>query len=149
MFAVILTVPRVAALRPSAAPAIIKGIIKSKGLESQVLDSQGNILVDKFINIDTIAIDGIKLTDRELHTGEFWPVYSLSYVEDTQDLPDSICPNLYLGHNGTWRYRFFAPFTEWIIRERKQGPQLDNTIFKSSQQTLEDAKSFFKDIREL
>jgi|TARA_R110000803_G_C11988005_1_gene321578 hypothetical protein len=38
MFAVILTVPRVAALRPSAAPAIIKGIIKSKGLESQVLD---------------------------------------------------------------------------------------------------------------
>lgn len=38
LFAVILTVPRVAALRPSAAPAIIKGIIKSKGLDSQALD---------------------------------------------------------------------------------------------------------------
>lgn len=117
--------------------------------QDHVLDKDGSILVDKFVNIDTITIDGIALTDRELHKGEFWPVYSLSYVEDMQELPESICPNLYLGHNGTWRYRFFAPFTEWVIRERKQGPQLDNTIFKSSQQILEDAKNFFKDMPDL
>ena len=127
----------------------LKIVHHGKTDQDHVLDDQGNILVDKFINIDTMVIDGIKLTDRELHTGEFWPVYSLSYVEDMQELPDSICPNLYLGHNGTWRYKFFAPFTDWIIRERKQGPQLDDTIFKSSQQTLDDAKNFFKNIREL
>jgi len=38
MFAVILTVPRIAALRPSAAPAIIKSILKKEGLDSKILD---------------------------------------------------------------------------------------------------------------
>lgn len=37
-FAVILSVPRVAPLRPAAAPAIIKGIINRQGLTSKILD---------------------------------------------------------------------------------------------------------------
>jgi len=117
--------------------------------QDHVLDKDGSILVDKFINIDSISIDSIKLLDKELQTGEFWPVYSLSYVEDMTDLPESICPNLYLGHNGTWRYRFFAPFTEWAIQQRQLGPQLDKTIFKSSAKILEEAKDFFKNAPDL
>jgi len=38
MYAVILTIPRVAALRPAAAPAIIKSIFNSHNLSSRVLD---------------------------------------------------------------------------------------------------------------
>lgn len=38
MYAVILTIPRVAALRPAAAPAIIKSIFNAHNLSSQVLD---------------------------------------------------------------------------------------------------------------
>lgn len=38
MFAVILSVPRMAALRPAAAPAIIKSILNKKKLESKILD---------------------------------------------------------------------------------------------------------------
>jgi hypothetical protein len=38
MYAVILTVPRVAALRPAAAPAIIKSILNSHNLSSKILD---------------------------------------------------------------------------------------------------------------
>lgn len=38
MYAVILTVPRVAALRPAAAPAIIKSLLTQRGLESRILD---------------------------------------------------------------------------------------------------------------
>ncbi|MGY8868185.1 MAG: hypothetical protein ACKVJK_21465, partial [Methylophagaceae bacterium] len=40
----------------------LKIVHHGKTDQDHVLDSQGNILVDKFINIDTIAIDGIKLT---------------------------------------------------------------------------------------
>jgi len=58
MFAVILTVPRVAALRPSAAPAIIKSIIKSKGLESQVLD----------INLDFHDQFGSRFSEQSYNT---------------------------------------------------------------------------------
>ena len=38
MYAVILTIPRVAALRPAAAPAIIKSIFNSHDLSSKILD---------------------------------------------------------------------------------------------------------------
>jgi radical SAM superfamily enzyme YgiQ (UPF0313 family) len=38
MFAVILSVPRIAALRPAAAPAIIKSLLKHRGLDSKFLD---------------------------------------------------------------------------------------------------------------
>lgn len=38
MFAVILSVPRFAALRPSAGPAIIKSILKSRGEDSKIFD---------------------------------------------------------------------------------------------------------------
>ena len=123
----------------------LKIVHHGKKDEDHVLDDAGKILVDKFVNIDDITIDDIKLQEKELHSGEFWPVYSLSYVETVKELPESISPNLYLGHNGTWRYKFFAPFTDWIIGERKQGPQLDETIFKSSKKVLSDAKDFFKD----
>ena len=38
MFAIILSVPRIAALRPAAAPGIIKSLLQKRGLESKVLD---------------------------------------------------------------------------------------------------------------
>jgi len=42
MYAVILTIPRVAALRPAAAPAIIKSIFNSHNLSSKILDLNVN-----------------------------------------------------------------------------------------------------------
>lgn len=118
-----------------------------------VLADDGSILIDKFVMIDSVTIDSVKLLDKELQSGEFWPVYSFSYVEDMirlgKDLPTFISPNLYLGHNGTWRYTFFSPFVDWSIAQRKPGPKLDGTIFKSSKQVLESAKIFFKDLPEL
>lgn len=131
----------------------LKIVHYGKTHNDHVLDADGNIAIDKFIHIDSIAIDNIKLRNEELWSGEFWPVYERDYVEDMiqrgEDLPPSISPNLYLGHNGTWRYRFFAPFVDWIITQRSLGPKLDGTIFKSSKQVLESAKNFFKDLPEL
>jgi hypothetical protein len=114
----------------------------------------GSIAVDKYVYIKSITIDQVKLSDADLHTGQFWPVYSLSYVSDIvdagQELPSYISPNLYLGHNGTWRYTFFNPFIDWII-ERRQHHRIDlnNTIFKTSACVLQEAKEFFKDLPEI
>jgi hypothetical protein len=55
MYAVILTIPRVAALRPAAAPAIIKSIFNAHNLSSQVLD----------LNVDYFTVFR-KLVDIEI-----------------------------------------------------------------------------------
>jgi hypothetical protein len=113
----------------------------------------GSIAVDKYIFIKSIIIDDVKLNDKELQSGQFWPVYSLSYVETMtaqgKDLPGFISPNLYLGHNGTWKYTFVYPFIDWIITKKQNGPQLKNTIFKTSNEILQEAKNFFSDIIEI
>lgn len=118
-----------------------------------VYNDDGSIKIDKYVHIKGISIDSVVLRDTELQTGQFWPVYSMSYVETMvtqgQDLPGYICPNLYLGHNGTWKYTFNYPFVEWIIATRNQGPQLDSTIFKTSAHLLQQAKDFFSDVPEL
>ena len=113
----------------------------------------GSIAVDKYVLIKSIIIDQVKLLESELQTGQFWPVYGLSYVSDMVDagkeLPSFISPNLYLGHNGTWRYTFFYPFVDWIIEYRRpQRQNLDSTIFRTSQSVLDEAKEFFKDLPE-
>lgn len=59
-YAVILTVPRVAALRPAAAPAIIKGILNNCNVSSKILDLnldffttfKNSVSVDLFTEID-------------------------------------------------------------------------------------------------
>jgi hypothetical protein len=114
----------------------------------------GSIAVDKYVYIKSITIDQVRLTDTELQIGQFWPVYGLSYISDMvdsgQELPSYIAPNLYLGHNGTWRYTFFYPFIDWIIECRKKDRlSLDNTIFKTSASVLQEAKNFFKDLPEI
>lgn len=113
----------------------------------------GSIAVDKYVYIKRIAIDKVNLTDKELQSGQFWPVYSLSYVEtmieQKKDLPSYISPNLYLGHNGTWKYTFFNPFVDWIISCRNPGPKLENTIFKTSDNILKEAKDFFLNAPEI
>jgi hypothetical protein len=118
-----------------------------------VYNNDGSIKIDKYVYIKSISIDSVVLRDSELHTGQFWPVYSLSYIDTMistgQELPGCICPNLYLGHNGTWKYTFNYPFVDWIIAERNQGPRLDSTIFKTSAHLLQEAKNFFNQAPDL
>jgi hypothetical protein len=130
----------------------LKIVHYGKSDKDHLYHPDGTIKVDKFVHIDGISIDNIKLTDKELQEGEFWPVYSTRYTSSmaSQDrkLPNFIQPNLYLGHNGTWRYKFFYPFSLWIIEKRNQGPNLENTIFKTSSKILQEAKSWFNSVDE-
>lgn len=122
--------------------------------QDHLYNPNGTIAVDKYVYLKSITIDQVRLLDSELRTGQFWPVYSLSYIADIvdagQELPSYISPNLYLGHNGTWRYTFFNPFIDWIIECRQHHRvDLNNTIFKTSAHVLQEAKQFFKDLPEI
>lgn len=119
----------------------LKIIHYDKKPEHHVHDPYGNIVVDRHIEIKRIALDEVNL-ERELWDGKFFPVY----MHKANDEPYYICPNLYLGHNGTWKYEFVTPILPWLITTRQQGPKLDNTIFQTNAAILEEAKNFFKDL---
>jgi hypothetical protein len=117
--------------------------------QDHVLDSQGRIIIDKHVEILGIEIDGIELRIEELREAHFYPLYNQYYVQDCKNngitLPPSISPNLYLGHNGTWKFPFHTPFLDWIIHRRKNlSIQLDNTIFQSDVELLAESKAWFQ-----
>lgn len=122
-------------------PHSLKIIHHGKTVEDHQLDSNGNIEIDKHVEIKSILMDDIAL-ERELWDGKFFPVYL--HKADTE--PYFICPNLYLGHNGTWQLEFITPAANWLIAGRKHGPKLEGTIFKTNQEILKSAKAFFKDL---
>ena len=111
-----------------------------KTIHHHQLDHNGKILIDRHVEISSIALDEVVLRD-ELWTGRFFPVY----MHKADHEPYFICPNLYLGHNGTWVMEFDTPAIQWIIDRRKPGQNLDNTIFKSGHDVLLRMKSKFAD----
>lgn len=119
----------------------LKIIHYGKEAHHHKLDQNGNIIVDRHIEIKRIAFDDVSL-EHELWDGKFFPVY----MHRAENEPYYICPNLYLGHNGTWKYEFLTPALAWLINSRRQGPKLDNTIFQTNASILEEAKDFFKDL---
>jgi len=134
-------------------PHELKIVHYGKTDQDHVYNIDGSIGIDKYIEIRGIAIDRVRLHDKELQEGQFWPVYSDAYIQTLRSLntipPMYISPNLYLGHNGTWKWDFYSPFVDWIIARRRPGLNLSNTVFRSSAATLEEAKDFFSRVREI
>ncbi len=119
----------------------LKIIHYGKTVDDHVLDKENRIVIDRHVEILGIAMDNVKL-EQELWAGKFFPVY----LHQADNDPYFICPNLYLGHNGTWQLEFATPAIDWLIGSRKPGPKLDGTIFKTNKQVLESAKQFFQDL---
>jgi hypothetical protein len=73
------------------------------------------------------------------------PVYYQQQLAQGHQLPPSITPNLYLGHNGIWKLNFHTPFVEYIIQKRKNlAMNLDNTIFQSDIELLHQTKAWIQ-----
>lgn len=110
------------------------------------LIDNGHLIKDKHFELVALSLDNVAL-ERELWEGAFFPVYNQDYVDDCRKnnikLPYSICPNLYFGHNGTWKFSFFYPVYPWLIQKRSNSPDLTNTIFTSSNEILQQAKEYF------
>lgn len=97
-----------------------------------------------FDNIDLDQITYCPLT----HRGKFYPYYEPSYIESNAlqgtVLPEFIQPNHYFGHNGKWVLEYDCPELFWVIKEQNpSGVHLEDTIFSSSNDALEDIKKFF------
>jgi len=112
-----------------------------KTVHDHVLNLDSSIAIDKHVEIVGIHLDDTSLTN-ELWLGKFFPVY----MHKADNEPYSICPNLYLGHNGTWVLEFATPALKWLIDIRRQGPQLDNTIFKTNRRVLQEIKTVFENL---
>lgn len=119
---------------------VLKIIHYGKSKHDHIVED-GNIVVDKHIEIKEIKMDHVELK-QELWEGKFYPVY----MHRADNEPVFISPNLYLGHNGTWALDFASPAAQWLIAKRKSGPRLEGTIFKTNKEILEESKNFFKDL---
>lgn len=117
-----------------------------KKLQWTTQDQDHHVVVKRvcFDQIDLDQVDYCKLT----HRAKFYPEYESSYQDTCQkqgiELPEFICPNHYLGHNGTWRLDFDYPALLWIITQQNpSGMHLEDTIFSTSGHVLQEVKEFF------
>jgi hypothetical protein len=119
----------------------LKIVHHGKTVDDHLVDDRGQIIQDKFVEIQRIWMDGVEL-QQELWTARFFPVY----MHKADHEPYYISPNLYLGHNGSWIMDFATPALIWLINLRQPGPSLDGTIFKTSRQVLQEMKQAFMDL---
>jgi hypothetical protein len=91
----------------------------NKTIHDTVLDSDGNIVEDLLLNIDSIEIDEIDLGSLLWTASEYRPNYPDSYktymAELGQDLPEFLTDCVNLGWNGRWVLSFTSPFYIWLL----------------------------------
>lgn len=117
-----------------------------KTIDQTTQDHDRHFILNR-IRLDEINIDRFehrKMSDR----AKFYPKYEESYIRDQEqqgvNLPEFIVPNHYFGHNGKWILDFHSPVAIWVIREQNpSGIHLEDTIFRSSKDTIKDIKDFF------
>jgi hypothetical protein len=118
-----------------------------KTVNDHVYDDDGKVVIDKHVKIKSISFDDVEL-NKELWDGEFYPVYNPDYINDCAknniDVPYSLTPNLYLGHNGMWTLKFDFPSTDWLIKIRNNKIlKVSDPDFLTGEQDLNIAKAYF------
>ena len=119
-----------------------------KTAEDHVYGNDGSVIIDKHVEIKSIFFDNVELF-AELWDGEFYPVYNQDYLDDCLnqgiDVPYSLKPNLYLGHNGMWALKFDYPSTDWLVKIRNDKIlKVSDPDFITREQDLKIAKEFFE-----
>lgn len=91
----------------------------NKSFGDTVIDSDGNILEDLLLNIETIEVDQIELGPLKWSMSKYYPDYPERYKSDIfkngGTLPDSINACVNLGWNGKWTLSFTSPFYIWLL----------------------------------
>jgi hypothetical protein len=89
---------------------VIRIIFSGKTDKHTEIDSEGNILKDKLLNVHSISIDEIDLGNSVYRLCNFYPDKKIR-----SDLPDVI-PNLTcIGYNGEWILKFNVPTYLWLL----------------------------------
>lgn len=110
MFAVILTVPRVAALRPAAAPAIIKSLLNQRNLESKILDINLNFHNEfRTEHGDSVywSIDEYFFNDQKILTAQEQAIYN-TWIIDWVNKIKLVNPKWLMVSVFTWQAQKFT-----------------------------------------
>lgn len=91
----------------------------NKSMRDTVLDSNGNIVQDLLLNIDSIEIGEIDLGTILWTHSEYKPDYPETYKIKMQKqgiiLPETVKNCVNLGWNGKWTLLFTSPFYIWLL----------------------------------
>jgi hypothetical protein len=91
----------------------------NKSMFDTVLDSDGNIVNDLLLNIDSIEIDEIDLGSLLWTASEYKPDYPekhrLKTIQAGKELPETVKNCVNLGWNGRWILPFTSPFYIWLL----------------------------------
>jgi hypothetical protein len=92
---------------------------KNKTKFDTVLDTNGEIIDDLLLNIDSVEIDQIDLGSLLWTHSDYRPQYPEVYksimLEQGKELPESVKNCVNLGWNGTWKLPFISPFYIWLL----------------------------------
>jgi len=98
-------------------------ILRSNKSDTQTVIENNTTVKDQILHIKSISIDHIDL-DTLLYKGIYKPRYPQQWFQEQIDnnivVPETIPKCLDLGHNGTWSFKFSAPFYDWWLLEWDQ-----------------------------
>ena len=83
------------------------------------LDTNGTIVEDLLLNIDSIEIDEIDIGSLKWTASNYTPIYPESYKKHVlstgQQIENELTDCVNLGWNGTWSLPFTSPFYIWLL----------------------------------
>lgn len=91
----------------------------NKSVHDTIMDSNGTIIEDLLLNIDSVEIDEIDIGSLLWTASEYRPKYPEMYriktAQSGQELPESLTNCVNLGWNGRWSLSFTSPYYIWLL----------------------------------
>jgi len=78
-------------------------------------DSNGNIVDDMLLTIDSIEIEEIDIGNLKWSASSYFPIYPSDYLDETQKQISEVKECVNMGWNGTWKLPFSTPFYMWLL----------------------------------
>lgn len=89
--------------------------------QTQVID--GVPVKTQMLHIKTIKIDNIDLRNLIWHSSWFEPEYPEPWASEQRasgvELEESVLGEVYLGHNGIWKFKFTSPIYQFLVEWAK------------------------------
>ena len=94
-------------------------VFLNKTVHDTKLDTNGNIVEDLLLNIDSIEIDDIDIGNLKWTASVYTPLYPESYKQHVlssgQQISNEVKNCVNLGWNGTWSLPFTSPVYIWLL----------------------------------
>jgi hypothetical protein len=87
-------------------------------------NDQTRVLADgtfetQMLHVKTVKLDNIDLRNLVWHSSQFEPDYPEPWATEQQEqgvkLEKQVVGEMYLGHNGTWRFEFTSPIYKFLV----------------------------------